>query len=600
MEENKNLQEEQDSKFDLERESALEDAKRVKVLSPGALVRKRFLRNKLAITGLVILLVMFLFSFVGLLFSPYEIATVFKKTDSIKKEYATALYNTELRYYVADDADFPSMAKPSLMLAINDPDTNTFTVSDDAFQYDEPAPGVYRIFSLNKLAYVSTRGGSVTVEEGADVDSGLSAAFVAAQNSGEDSFTYEGKSYYLQKTVKDVYLCEPSPIAMASKEICDYIDPAYQDFTHDYNFRVICDTAVSNGETSFDYDGTTFELDLQDVEDTTSSSLKGSSYKAGSILVDGQEVMTMSRIIISAYASDIQLTPQFTADTRAEINKGESKFNYMSTSHDGEETKFFAETVNANIYIKAFRESEIIATYEGPSSEHLLGTDGNGMDLITRLMFGGRISLCVGFVVIIIELIIGIALGGVSGFFGGWVDMVCMRFVDLFNSIPYWPMLIIAGSVMDSLEIDSLTRLFFLMLILGFLSWPGIARIVRGQILMLREQEFMIACEANGIRTTRRIFKHLVPNVMPILIVQATMGLGSIIIIEATLSFLGLGVKYPMASWGSIINAATDLYVMTNYWWIWVPAGLCILATVLGFNFVGDGLRDAFDPKMKR
>ena len=138
------------------------------------------------------------------------------------------------------------------------------------------------------------------------------------------------------------------------------------------------------------------------------------------------------------------------------------------------------------------------------------------------------------------------------------------------------------------------------MAVLGILGWTCIARVVRGQILSLREQDFMVATEATGIRVSRRIFRHLVPNVMPLLIVQATMSLGSIIITEATLSFLGLGVKYPLASWGSIINAATDVHIMTNYWFIWIPAGVLIVLTVLGFNFVGDGLRDAFDPKMKR
>ena len=123
---------------------------------------------------------------------------------------------------------------------------------------------------------------------------------------------------------------------------------------------------------------------------------------------------------------------------------------------------------------------------------------------------------------------------------------------------------------------------------------------VRGQILSLREQEFMVATEAMGIRTRKRIFKHLIPNVLPQLIVIATMDLGSVILTEASLSFLGLGVKFPAASWGSIINAVNDTYVMTNFWWVWIPAGICILLTVLGFNFVGDGLRDAFDPKMKR
>jgi len=123
---------------------------------------------------------------------------------------------------------------------------------------------------------------------------------------------------------------------------------------------------------------------------------------------------------------------------------------------------------------------------------------------------------------------------------------------------------------------------------------------VRGQILSLREQEFMLATEATGVRVSRRIFKHLIPNVIPQLIVTMTMSLGSTILIEATLSFLGLGVKFPFASWGNIINDVNDTYVLTNYWFIWIPAGFCLLLTVLAFNLVGDGLRDAFDPKMKR
>ncbi len=230
----------------------------------------------------------------------------------------------------------------------------------------------------------------------------------------------------------------------------------------------------------------------------------------------------------------------------------------------------------------------------------MLGLDNNGMDVMTRLMYGGRVSLLVGFVVIFIELFIGVFVGGLSGYFGGWVDTAFMRFVDLFNCIPFYPMVLIFGSVMDTLEVDPMARIFILMAILGILGWTGVARIVRGQILSLREQDFMVATEATGIRTSRRIFKHLVPNVMPLLIVYATAGLGGVIIAEATLGFLGLGIKYPLASWGSIINVASDAFVMTNYWFMWIPAGMLILLTVLGFNFVGDGLRDAYDPRMRR
>ena len=175
-----------------------------------------------------------------------------------------------------------------------------------------------------------------------------------------------------------------------------------------------------------------------------------------------------------------------------------------------------------------------------------------------------------------------------------------MRIVDIFYCIPSTPLIIILGAAMDGMRVDPQIRMLYLMLILGFLGWPGIARLVRGQILSLREQEFMTATEACGISVSRRIFRHLIPNVIPQLIVTCTMGLGSTILTEATLSFLGLGVKFPFASWGNIISDVNDIHVLTTYWFIWIPAGVLLLLTVLAFNLVGDGLRDAFDPKMKR
>ena len=220
--------------------------------------------------------------------------------------------------------------------------------------------------------------------------------------------------------------------------------------------------------------------------------------------------------------------------------------------------------------------------------------------MLTRLMYGGRVSLVIGFIVEAISLIIGVILGGMAGYFGGWVDNLIMRIVDIFYCIPSMPLIIILGAAMDAMSVDPQIRMLYLMLILGFLGWAGLARLVRGQILSLREQEFMVATESSGIRVSRRIFKHLVPNVIPQLIVSCTMGIGSTILIEATLSFLGLGVKFPFASWGNIINDVNDTFVLQNFWFIWIPAGVLILLTVLAFNLVGDGLRDAFDPKMKR
>ena len=175
-----------------------------------------------------------------------------------------------------------------------------------------------------------------------------------------------------------------------------------------------------------------------------------------------------------------------------------------------------------------------------------------------------------------------------------------MRVVDIFYCIPTYPILIIMGALFDALKMDPYVRLVWMMVALGVLGWAGIARLVRGQILSLREQEFMIAEEATGMRASRRIFRHLVPNVMPQLIVNATMSLGSIVITEATLSFLGLGVKHPLATWGNMINAAANNTALRLYPNLWVSPGICIVLAVLAFNFVGDGLRDAFDPKSRR
>ena len=237
-----------------------------------------------------------------------------------------------------------------------------------------------------------------------------------------------------------------------------------------------------------------------------------------------------------------------------------------------------------------------------PSWDHLLGTDEKGMDIFTRLMYGGRISLLIGFIVVIFETLLGVLLGGIAGYFGGKVDQLIMRIVDIFNCIPTLPILLIASAVLDSLSryIDPSNRIYFLMLIITIFGWSGCARMVRGQILSLREQEFIVATEVMGLPTWRKIFKHLIPNVMRQLIVNMTLGLGSVILYESTLSYLGLGVQIPYAAWGTMISSSKDPVILSYYMNMWLPAGILIVLAVLGFNFVGDGLRDAMDPKSKK
>ncbi|MGL5244577.1 MAG: oligopeptide ABC transporter permease [Sarcina sp.] len=235
-----------------------------------------------------------------------------------------------------------------------------------------------------------------------------------------------------------------------------------------------------------------------------------------------------------------------------------------------------------------------------PNGTYLLGTDLIGRDILTRLMYAGRVSLLVGFVAVLIQITIGGTLGAIAGYYGGWVDSLIMRVVDIFLCIPFLPILIILGAILSDLNVKADVRIFFVMLIIGFLSWPGIARLVRGQILSLREQEFMQAAEAVGLKDARKIFRHLLPNTIPSIIVSATLGIGSAILTESALSYLCMGVTPPKASWGNMIQAVGNFTDLMERPWLWVPPGICIFITVMAINLLGDGLRDALDPKLKK
>lgn len=241
-----------------------------------------------------------------------------------------------------------------------------------------------------------------------------------------------------------------------------------------------------------------------------------------------------------------------------------------------------------------------LGTNAPPSASHWLGTDSESRDILTRIMYGGRLSLTLSLIVVILETVLGVIFGGIAGYFGKWVDTLIMRIIDIFNCIPSLPLLLIIGSVLQGLDVDPNVQIYYMMTFLTLLGWTGIARIVRGQILTLREQEFMVSATARGLSTPRKIFRHLVPNVIPQLIVSMTLGLGSVILMEASLSYMGLGVPLTSASWGGMINAVQDPLILINYPNLWVPPGICIVLAILGFNFIGDGLRDAFDPKARR
>lgn len=538
---------------------SLNDDRRVKVLSPGMLVAKRFIRNRMAVTGLVILIFMFVFSFIGGLVSPYGQDQFFYTDKTIRKSFGEAKENTEFRYGSNSDELFGLTAQAKAMLAIQ---------------------------------------------------------------QGKDSFNFSNHNYTMNKVSDEMFTisCDGVMVGYAAKDMVN-ADAADQKLSFEFNYQAL--TAYATGAKEFTADGVTYAL----AED-------------GGVTLDGADYAYISRYLVQAISPDVFLSRDFKDKLLATIataQDGKATFTYTDESlimdepeqtedgenADGQTSGINTEDPNApkqddtsntataeyDLEFKAATNSWQILQekssrqydqYSFPNMKHWLGTDMYGMDMLTRLMYGGRVSLLIGFIVIIIETVIGVIFGGISGYFGGWVDNLIMRIVDIFYCIPSMPVIIILGAAMDASRVDPTIRMVYLMLILGFLGWAGIARLVRGQILSLREQEYMAAAEACGLSVSRRIFKHLIPNVVPQLIVTCTMGLGSVIITEATLSFLGLGVKFPFASWGNIISDVNNTHVLTTYWFIWIPAGVLLLLTVLAFNLVGDGLRDAFDPKMKR
>lgn len=228
-----------------------------------------------------------------------------------------------------------------------------------------------------------------------------------------------------------------------------------------------------------------------------------------------------------------------------------------------------------------------------PSAEHPLGLDQVGRDVLSRLIYATRISLSVGVVAVSIYVLIGTVLGALAGYYGGWVDIVLTRFADIVLSFPQIMLILVIVSMVGP-------SLWNIMLVLGLLGWPSIFRIVRGQFLSLREQDFVQAGRALGARDFRIIWRHILPNSMGPILVAATFGTANAILTEASLSFLGMGVQPPQASWGNMLIQAQSSSVIENQPWLWIPPGLMIFISVLAINFVGDGLRDALDPRLKQ
>lgn len=228
---------------------------------------------------------------------------------------------------------------------------------------------------------------------------------------------------------------------------------------------------------------------------------------------------------------------------------------------------------------------------------YLFGTDTYGADIFQRIINGGKMTMTIGAVAVIISTIIGIIIGCISGYFGGKVDMILMRVTEIFAAIPFLPFALILSAIMSQMTLSEDMRIFIIMCILGVLTWTGLARLVRGQVLVARESEYVTAAKAMGVKEGKIAFKHILPNIVSVILVTLTLDFAGCMLTESSLSYLGFGVMYPRPTWGNMLNGANNATIIKNYWWQWLFTSLFLAITTICINIVGDALRDVMDPK---
>ena len=243
----------------------------------------------------------------------------------------------------------------------------------------------------------------------------------------------------------------------------------------------------------------------------------------------------------------------------------------------------------------AFKDGKLVEKWG--LKGYLMGTDDLGRDVLNRVVNGGRMTMTIGAVAVIVSSIIGIIVGCISGYFGGWVDLLLMRITEIFSAIPFLPFALVLSAILQGSSLQEDTRIFIIMIILGLLSWTGLAKLVRGQILAEREKEFVVAAQSMGIKESRIAFKHILPNVVSVIIVSLTLDFATCMLTESSLSYLGFGVKLPRPTWGNMLDGCRNSIVIQHFWWRWIFPALFLAITVICINIIGDTLRDIMDPK---
>ena len=404
--------------------------------------------------------------------------------------------------------------------------------------------------------------------------------------SDESSIRYKIFSYLAENTINDIvnyYDCNMNYISATENDgsNIDYWQSENALYSSKYNSansNIFFTVSDAKGETVLKSSG------LEEAKDP--DVLKNAEY-------------IFNRTFIRTFYTDKDGNRFFASDNYKDsdrVTEPEVSMDNSDIDTDGENADRLIVTSFQNYAIDENNHLQAKWGHKG----YIFGTDGKGADVFARCVHGGKMTMTIGAVAVVVSSIIAIIIGCISGYAGGWVDMLLMRITEIFSSIPFLPFAMILSAVLIRTSLTENQKIFIIMLILGVLSWTGLAKMIRAQILAEREKEFVTAAKAIGVRERRIAFKHILPNVMSVILVDLTLSFATCLLTESSLSYLGFGVQYPRPTWGNMLDAANDANVIKNYWWQWAFPALLLSVCTISINIIGDNLRDVLDPKSDR
>lgn len=603
---------------------------RTKIESPWTVSFRRLKKNKMALVSLVVLVVLSTLAIIAPVVTPFHYnegnmpagnmpwrLNVYEYDWEIPEEglsgsYITVRPNDHSIHFLDDKGKFVFKEEQKSQVSTADnPDMKRVYLS----LHDENEPSTFTVMSDVTGKTYMFRGDDFTLREVIQVD-GNFMDFVADVEAAEYDFENAYAKYEANGDIVEVNFADPvNPTFIVNgleyllNEDLTFHSIKVNDNTF-YTVRDNKEIAVVN------VDGDTVTVVERMTPVLVDAEAQIVRYEVGSDVVElSQKKMGLKTVSVVTFNGEThneessnrrtdELEEEDISDSVSaeykQLQKDHDKFNKLADRKktyaiyhiNGDEmfVDWSKEESEGTITVTA--NGELLNSKKQGNKSYILGTDKIGRCIYTRLVYGGRISLSVGLVATSINVFLGLLIGSISGYYGGIIDSIIMRLTEVVMAFPFLLICITMSVILGP-------SIYNVMLIIGLLGWPGISRMIRAQILSLREQEFMEAATALGIKDSNKITRHLWPNVMAMIIVYATLGMSGAILSEAGLSFLGLGVQPPKASWGNMLSNLTQKQIESMPW-LWIPAGLAIFVTVMSFNILGDGLRDALDPKLKK